>query len=890
MKIESIELDNIRSYSEEKVDLDEGLVLIYGDNGSGKSSILGSIFSGLYMSDVMKYMDGDINLDALVNREEDKGSIEINFSINGDTYKIEWIIKVNEKNGERKASTESCTLEGTDINGSVEGVRSVKDKVEDIIGLGAESFINSVYVKQGDITRIVKADQDKRKKIIDGLLGLSKLDDYVERMNKVRLEYGAQKRTVNELLKEKERRIQEFEDKDTIRNNIDELKSQIKNLEEEKDERRNKIEKSNANISKIKQKIQKYETIKEERETAKSELKDKEERKSEIEENKHDLNEELKAIRSEIKAIKNKVEEKSKKHGFDNDRNNLTKKKSSLTDEIKDLRNEITKIEEGDISTIQNEISQIDNSIGNKNSEIDNHRSRISDINDSIDNMNEDIKSHRNKLESMNNAVSAKKERIQTIADNLGINYDDLDELRNEVIPEQQEKQIENIINCSKNLGMEIKENEIYSAVKESNKQLTKGEDDLEFIGNIVDPDKEKIEKLRDRLDNIRNQNESLGEIDKLIDSLNKLNNKKQVKKKEIEQIEDDIDTLNKERKELSSNIDELQNQIEQKNEEKEELEKKKENMKQKLEQKKDEYESIKDDKEIVNDLISKIDSIESLEDEVQSKQKDINNYEDLRSNLQEQFIEKKQEVNELNNKIEDIDINDLKQKEQKFESIIEDNKNKISEIKNKISRLNQKIAERKQNLERVEELSDKINKLEDKKIEAKQEETNARSVIDTYKTVKTKLRKKNIGLLNKYSNQIFKSVYNNKTYQRMEISEDYDINLVTGDGLKINPTDLSGGEKTIVSLSIRAGVYKLLVERNGNADTLPPFILDEPTTFLDDSHVSNLQNVIETITSWDVPQILIVSHREDMIQNADAGYRVSKDPSTEKSSVVKDY
>lgn len=123
-----------------------------------------------------------------------------------------------------------------------------------------------------------------------------------------------------------------------------------------------------------------------------------------------------------------------------------------------------------------------------------------------------------------------------------------------------------------------------------------------------------------------------------------------------------------------------------------------------------------------------------------------------------------------------------------------------------------------------------------------------------------------------------------------MTISKEYDIKLVTGDNVEVDPKDLSGGEKTIVSLSIRAGVYKLLVERQGSADTLPPFILDEPTTYLDSSHVSNLQDVIETITSWDVPQVLIVSHREDMIQNADAGYEVQKDPTSETSEVSKRY
>jgi exonuclease SbcC len=164
-----------------------------------------------------------------------------------------------------------------------------------------------------------------------------------------------------------------------------------------------------------------------------------------------------------------------------------------------------------------------------------------------------------------------------------------------------------------------------------------------------------------------------------------------------------------------------------------------------------------------------------------------------------------------------------------------------------------------------------------------------AEELQDAYKTVRGKLRKRNLAKLNKYTNEMFAELYQSQSYRGVQIDKKYNIHLVTPDNELLEPELSSGGESTILNLALRAGVYRIIAERKGVAGAaLPPFILDEPTTFLDEDHVGELQTMISTISEWDVPQVLVVSHDEHLIENSDRTIQVEKDPSTETSKVVR--
>jgi exonuclease SbcC len=84
----------------------------------------------------------------------------------------------------------------------------------------------------------------------------------------------------------------------------------------------------------------------------------------------------------------------------------------------------------------------------------------------------------------------------------------------------------------------------------------------------------------------------------------------------------------------------------------------------------------------------------------------------------------------------------------------------------------------------------------------------------------------------------------------------------------------------------LRCAIYRLLAEGIEGAAPLPPLILDEPTVFLDAGHVSRLLDLVETMRDRGVEQIVLVSHDEELVGAADDLVRVSKDPTTNRSTV----
>jgi exonuclease SbcC len=66
----------------------------------------------------------------------------------------------------------------------------------------------------------------------------------------------------------------------------------------------------------------------------------------------------------------------------------------------------------------------------------------------------------------------------------------------------------------------------------------------------------------------------------------------------------------------------------------------------------------------------------------------------------------------------------------------------------------------------------------------------------------------------------------------------------------------------------------------------MPPLILDEPTVFLDSGHVTQLVELIESMRDRGVEQILVVSHDEELIDAADDLVTVTKDSTTNRSTV----
>ncbi|MBI4360151.1 AAA family ATPase [Candidatus Micrarchaeota archaeon] len=81
MKLESLELENIRSYAQTSIDFQDGVTLLEGDVGSGKSTVLYAIEFALFGL-------GDLKAGHVLRHGTDVGSVELALDVNGKKIRI----------------------------------------------------------------------------------------------------------------------------------------------------------------------------------------------------------------------------------------------------------------------------------------------------------------------------------------------------------------------------------------------------------------------------------------------------------------------------------------------------------------------------------------------------------------------------------------------------------------------------------------------------------------------------------------------------------------------------------------------------------------------------------------------------------------------------------
>jgi DNA repair protein SbcC/Rad50 len=83
MKINKIRLENIRSYKSQEIEFPRGSVLLWGNIGSGKSSVLLAVDFALF-----GLQKGNLTGASLLRNGEERGTVEMHFNIEGKDYVI----------------------------------------------------------------------------------------------------------------------------------------------------------------------------------------------------------------------------------------------------------------------------------------------------------------------------------------------------------------------------------------------------------------------------------------------------------------------------------------------------------------------------------------------------------------------------------------------------------------------------------------------------------------------------------------------------------------------------------------------------------------------------------------------------------------------------------
>jgi DNA repair exonuclease SbcCD ATPase subunit len=178
-----LKLHNFLSHDRSEIDFSKfNTALILGcyngdfdrSNGSGKSSILHSIRWVLFdKTDHRKK-------DSVVKRDKKYCEVEYTFQIPTNNQLYQVIRKRDQIIGDSEVTLGQW--DGTTFKDiSCDTNTLTNQKIESIIGLNDEVFINSVYFKQNDVSLFADSTPSKRKDIIKALLRIEQWDAYQKR-------------------------------------------------------------------------------------------------------------------------------------------------------------------------------------------------------------------------------------------------------------------------------------------------------------------------------------------------------------------------------------------------------------------------------------------------------------------------------------------------------------------------------------------------------------------------------------------------------------------------------------------------------------------------------------------------------------------------------------
>jgi exonuclease SbcC len=176
MQFQRIHVQNWRCFIDESVRFEDGVTVLYGNNGSGKSSLLEAAFFALYGSDAL---ETGTTLDDVVTTDEDTAEVTLSFAHRGESYEVTREIRI------RASTTQSADLTTPPGQPDLTQISAIDELIQEELRLNAEDFLNSAYVQQGDVSRLIDATPKQRQRIIDNLLQMSKLERYRARMDSI---------------------------------------------------------------------------------------------------------------------------------------------------------------------------------------------------------------------------------------------------------------------------------------------------------------------------------------------------------------------------------------------------------------------------------------------------------------------------------------------------------------------------------------------------------------------------------------------------------------------------------------------------------------------------------------------------------------------------------
>ncbi len=262
MKLKNLYIENIRSYKKLDFTFEDGVTVISGVNGSGKSSLLEACFMGLFGS---KILSKDFVLADVIFKGAENAKISLGFEHLGQDYLIEQAFRYSPKS--ENASNSKCVLyaNGESI---VDQATRTYEEICFLLNMDEEAYRNCAYIRQGEIDVLINAKPKDRQRMIDGLLQLGKLEEYRERAGSAKTAVRRLQRDTSNNLSGIKTKIEEIENTEPhavlngLRQKIKESDTVLKKLNENKEAATAQKEKLDLMIKEHRERLQEIQTLK----------------------------------------------------------------------------------------------------------------------------------------------------------------------------------------------------------------------------------------------------------------------------------------------------------------------------------------------------------------------------------------------------------------------------------------------------------------------------------------------------------------------------------------------------------------------------------------------------------------------------------------------------
>ncbi|WP_345751430.1 SMC family ATPase [Microbacterium rhizophilus] len=197
MRIHRVEIEGFGPFrARQTVDLDayadDGIFLISGRTGAGKSSILDAICFALYGS-APRYEDGgDKRLRSDHAEPEDPTEVALEFTTGGRTWRIERSPEFfrPKKRGEgftpQKAEARMFERVDGEWIGRASRPVDVGTLIDEVIGLTQQQFLQVILLAQGRFARFLLAKNDERQALLRTLFGTKRFEEYEKALDERR--------------------------------------------------------------------------------------------------------------------------------------------------------------------------------------------------------------------------------------------------------------------------------------------------------------------------------------------------------------------------------------------------------------------------------------------------------------------------------------------------------------------------------------------------------------------------------------------------------------------------------------------------------------------------------------------------------------------------------